>query len=201
MGDGNIKSFFSTIVRPLIGTLSGSFLLSFVLSFTDFGIPASLGGTYSVISTKLYEVMLGSMPNFELGAAIAIFMLIPSAMGILLLGYLEKFDFHYDKISKVELTKNKFRDSIFSIFSILIMIVIISIFIVIFIVPFVNDFPYDMSFTTKFLKEAFESNQIIDIFKNSCLVAFITSLIGTFIAYVAALINVRTNMSNKEKNQ
>lgn len=199
MGDRSVKSFFSTIIRPLIGTLSGSFLLSFVLSFTDFGIPASLGGTYNVISTKLYEVMLGSMPNFELGAAIAIFMLIPSAIGILLLGYLEKFDFHYDKISKVELNKNKFRDLIFATFSILIVIGIVSIFIVMFIVPFVNAFPYDMSFTTKFLKEAFESNQIIDIFKNSCLVAFMTALLGTFISYVAALINVRTNMGNKEK--
>lgn len=69
MGDNFFRSFINTIFRPLIGTLGGAFVLSFILSFTDFGIPASVGGTYSVISTQLYEVMLGSIPNFNGGAA------------------------------------------------------------------------------------------------------------------------------------
>ena len=51
MGDNVLRSFINTIFRPLIGTLGGAFVLSFILSFTDFGIPASVGGTYSVIST------------------------------------------------------------------------------------------------------------------------------------------------------
>ena len=72
MGDNLFKSFMNTIFRPLIGTLGGAFVLSFILSFTDFGIPASVGGTYSVISMQLYQVMLGSIPDFNAGAAIAI---------------------------------------------------------------------------------------------------------------------------------
>ncbi len=49
MGDGAIRSFTNTIIRPLLGTLGGAFVLSFILSFTDFGIPASIGGTYQVV--------------------------------------------------------------------------------------------------------------------------------------------------------
>ena len=67
MGDGTLRSFLNTIIRPLMGTLGGAFVLSFILSFTDFGIPASVGGTYNVVATQLYQVMLGSIPNFNNG--------------------------------------------------------------------------------------------------------------------------------------
>ena len=84
MGDGVLRSFMNTIVRPLWGTLGGAFVLSFILSFTDFGIPASVGGTYNVVATQLYQVMLGSIPDFNNGAVIAVFMLIPAVFGVLL---------------------------------------------------------------------------------------------------------------------
>ena len=42
MGDKPLKTFFTTIFNPLIGTLTGAFIQSFFLSFTDFGIPASV---------------------------------------------------------------------------------------------------------------------------------------------------------------
>ena len=82
MGDGVIRSFTNTIVRPLLGTLGGAFVLSFILSFTDFGIPASIGGTYNVVATQLYQVMLGSIPNFNNGAVIAVLMLVPALFGV-----------------------------------------------------------------------------------------------------------------------
>ena len=100
MGDGTVRSFMNTIVRPLLGTLGGAFVLSFILSFTDFGIPASVGGTYNVIATQLYQVMLGSIPDFNNGAVIAVLMLLPAVFGVLLLTYLERFNFQYDKFTK-----------------------------------------------------------------------------------------------------
>lgn len=43
MGDSPLKTFYITSVRPMMGTIAASFILSFFLSFTDFGIPASIG--------------------------------------------------------------------------------------------------------------------------------------------------------------
>ena len=77
-----IRSFTNTIVQPLLGTLGGVFVLSFILSFTDFGIPASIGGTYNVVATQLYQEMLGSIPNFNNGAVIAILMLVPALFSV-----------------------------------------------------------------------------------------------------------------------
>ena len=70
MGDKKSDTFFITILRPLTGTLAASFIQSFFLAFTDFGIPASVGGQYEVLASLLYDEMLGSIPDFNKGAVI-----------------------------------------------------------------------------------------------------------------------------------
>lgn len=62
MGDGHLSTFWIAILRPLLGTLAGAFIQSFFLCFTDFGIPASVGGKYDVVATVLYNEMLGACP-------------------------------------------------------------------------------------------------------------------------------------------
>lgn len=59
MGDGTLRSFMNTIVRPLWGTLGGAFVLSFILSFTDFGIPASVGGRITWLLLSCIRSCLG----------------------------------------------------------------------------------------------------------------------------------------------
>jgi len=199
MGDNLFRNFTNTILRPLIGTLGGAFVISFILSFTDFGIPASVGGTYSVIATQLYQVMLGAIPNFNSGSAIAMLMLIPALFGVVFLNYLEKFNFHYDKFTNTALAKNKLRDSCFGMLSIAMVVGIILIFLVMFITPFVKNFPYDMSFTTSFFKDTLFSKMILDVYENSLLVAIVSAVLGTLISYSAAIINARTTMSKNIK--
>ena len=61
MGDHALVTFLETIIRPLLGTLAASFVQCFFLCFTDYGIPASVGGQYEVVATVLYNEMLGSV--------------------------------------------------------------------------------------------------------------------------------------------
>ncbi|MFU2014061.1 ABC transporter permease subunit [Peribacillus butanolivorans] len=197
MGDGTIRSFMNTIVRPLLETLGGAFVLSFILSFTDFGIPASVGGTYTVVATQLYQVMLGSIPDFNNGAAIAVLMLIPVVFGVLLLNYLEKLNFHYDKFSDIELSQHKGRDLCFGSVSLLVLIGMLSVFAVMFIAPFLNSFPYDLSFTLKHFIDTFQSSDLIAVYKNSLFVAILTAVFGTLIAFCSAVLNVRTSLKWK----
>ena len=119
MGDGPLATFRMTVLRPLLGTLGASFVQSFFLSFTDFGIPAAVGGEYEVISSVLYKQMLGSIPNFNNGAVVAAVMLIPSVISIALLQYLDRYNVRYNKISQVELKKNKIRDGVSTAVSLL----------------------------------------------------------------------------------
>ena len=197
MGDKPLKTFFTTIFKPLIGTLMGAFIQSFFLSFTDFGIPASVGGEFNVISTFLYTEMLGSIPNFNNGAVIAVVMLIPSVLSIFALTYLEKYNFKYDKISEIEIPKNKARDIIFSVISISVVGTVLSIFVVIFIVPFVSRWPYDMNSTFTNIKNIFQTSTLSKIYINSLIVALLTAVFGTIISYGAALVTCRSNLNKK----
>jgi iron(III) transport system permease protein len=197
MGDSTVRSFMNTIVRPLLGTLGGAFVLSFILSFTDFGIPASVGGTYTVVATHLYQVMLGSIPDFNNGAVIAVLMLLPAVFGVFILNYLEKFNFHYDKFTDTELVQHKFRDTFFGITSSVILLFMFSVFVVMFIAPFLTSFPYDPTFTFKHIIDVFQSSDLTAVYKNSLLVATLTAVFGTLIAYFSAILNVRTPLKGK----
>ncbi len=199
MGDGFCRSFMNAVFRPLIGTIGAAFAVSFILSFTDFGIPASVGGTYTVIATELYQVMLGAIPDFNSGSVIAILMLLPAAVGVVFLNYLERFNFYYDTISATELPENKLRDTIFSGISLIVVTGMISIFLVMFIAPFVKNYPYDMSFSMQFIKNALFNRAMLGVYENSLMVAFASAAVGTLIAYSSAIINVRTTMNRKAK--
>lgn len=191
MGDSKWKTFVTTILRPLAGNLTISFIQSFTLSFTDYGIPAALAGNVDLLSTRLYNEMLGSLPDFHAGSAISIIMLLPSIISIVLITYLHKYNIRYDKISQVELEKNKVRDIVFGIVSIGIIGMILSVFVVIFIIPFVEQWPYRISFTLENIEKMFSDSALIDVYLNSIFVAFFTAVIGTVLAYSTALVSAR----------
>ena len=99
MKDGKMRRFYHTLLRPLFIPIGNAFILSFILSFTDFGIPASIGADYNVISITLYQMILGSIPKFAEGAVIAMLMLIPAIIGFIFLTIIEKWNVQQRAIS------------------------------------------------------------------------------------------------------
>lgn len=199
MGDSNFRTFMQTIIRPLSGTIAASIIQCFFLSFTDFGIPASVGGELEVVAGVLYTEMLGSVPNFNNGAVVAMMMLLPSVVSICLLTYLERYNIRYNKISDIEMKKSKVRDISLGMISALILICIIAIFAVIAIVPFIDEWPYRISFTVEHFKVVFEDQSLIAVVKNSFITALLTAAFGSLVVYGAALITARSTISGKCK--
>lgn len=197
MGDSGFSTFAQTILRPLVGTLVASFIQCFFLCFTDFGIPASVGGKVQVIATVLYNQMLGSVPDFNNGAVVAMIMMLPSLISIVILKYLDRYNVRYDKISRIEIPKNKVRDSVCVILSFMTIVSILSIFAVIFVVPFVQGWPYNMEFTMKHVQSVIGDKALVKVYSNSIRVAVITAIAGTIVAYGAAVITTRSAISSK----
>lgn len=200
MGDRSMATFLQTVFRPLLGTLAASMVQCFFLCFTDYGIPASVGGEYDVVATVLYNEMLGSIPNFNRGAVVAVMMLIPSVISILLLHYLERYNVRYNKISTIEFRKNYVRDGVFGILSGLILLVMISIFAVIFVVPLVQEWPYQTSFTLEHVKSVLQDNSLLGVYENSLFVAVATAVAGLLVTYGAALSSARSSLNGKLKS-
>ena len=199
MGDNHIQTFIGTVLRPLLGTLAASFVQCFFLCFTDYGIPASVGGEYDVVATVLYNEMLGSIPNFNTGSTVAMFMLVPSVVTIALLHCLEKYNIRYNKISSIEIRKNTARDIILGAASGIILIAVISVFAVIFVVPLVYEWPYRIEFTLEHVKSVLTDRSLIGVYKNSIIVAVLTAFFGSLTTYGAALTTARSGISIKAK--
>lgn len=194
MGDGTLSTFWIAILRPLLGTLAGAFIQAFFLCFTDFGIPASVGGDYEVIATVLYNEMLGGVPDFNRGAVISVVMLLPSIVSILLLRFLERYNIRYDRISDADLRRNPGRDTAWGLSGTVLAILILCMFVVIFVVPLVERWPYQTGFTLEHFQEVFSDNELQTVYLNSLGMALATALFGTLAAYGAALITARSKL-------
>lgn len=199
MGDNPWQTFTGTVVRPLLGTLAASFVQCFFLCFTDYGIPASVGGQYEVAASVLYNEMLGSIPNFNRGSVVAVLMLIPSVLTIALLHYLEKYNIRYNKISVIEIRKNRLRDGLLGLGSALVLVLVLSVFAVIFLVPFVEEWPYRISFTLEHLENVLRDKSLLGVYKNSLAAALLTALFGSLTTYGAALATARSRMPDRAK--
>ena len=194
MGDGTLSTFWIAILRPLLGTLAGAFIQSFFLCFTDFGIPASVGGDYDVIATVLYNEMLGGVPDFNRGAVISVVMLLPSIVSILLLRFLERYNIRYDRISDADLRRNPGRDTAWGLSGVVVSVLMLSLFVVIFVVPLVERWPYQTGFTLEHFQEVFADNELQRVYLNSLVMSLATALFGTLAAYGAALITARSQL-------
>ncbi len=196
MGDRGIQTFWMTVLRPLLGTFATSFVQCFALTFTDYGIPASVGGEFEVVASVLYNEMLGSVPSFENGAVVAVFMLIPSVLSFALLRYLEKYNIRYKKISTIDIARNRTRDFIFGCFSILVSLVVVAVFLVIFVVIFLEEWPYKLGFTFDNIMSVFGDSALIGVYQNSLWMSILTALFGTLLAFGASIVSVRSHMPN-----
>lgn len=194
MGDGPVRTFLGTAVRPLVGTLGAALIQSFTLSFTDFGIPASIGGSFDVVAIHLYNEMLGAIPNFGGGAAVAVSMLLPSIISILLINYLERYNFRYNRICRQDIVKSRLRDAVCGAGALAVIGTIAAVFAVMFVVPFVRNWPYEVEFSLERFMRILSSRGLLSIYGNSLWVALLTALLGTLLSYGAALASARSGL-------
>lgn len=194
MGDGPWQTFYMTAIRPVVGSLLSAFILSFFLSFTDFGIPVSIAGEYEVIATQLYTTMMGAIPNFGEGAVIAMAMLVPSVASVVMLRWVDRFNFRYNKISKAEVSTNTFRDALYLLYYTLISLALLSVFVVMFVVPFVKQWPYQPYFTLDVITRIVSDSSIWQVYEHSIGVALVSAAVGTIFCYAAALVKARSQL-------
>lgn len=199
MGDQALSTFKIAVLQPLLGTLAGAFVQAFFLSFTDFGIPASVGGKFEVIATILYNQMLEGIPDFNRGAVVAVTMLIPSVISIVILRFIERYNIRYNRISEVELRHNPVRDIGWGSVSLLAAFGIVAVFAVILIVPMVEEWPYQTGFSLEHIQAVLQDSDLLSSYGHSLLMALLTAFFGTLVAYGGALITARSKLTGGYK--
>lgn len=201
LGTSNFRKFFTITLPNMKYGMISSFIIAFILSFTDFGAPKVVGGNYSVLATDVYIKVVGQN-NMAMGAVVSIILLIPSVIAFFIDQKIQKK--HGVVLNAKSIVyrakKNKIRDTFFYIYTILICFFILSIFITIFVSAFSKLWPYNLSFSLNNFK-FYDYNGGIEIFfKNSFILAILSGIFGTFMTFMSAyLIEKKENKTLKDK--
>ncbi|WP_037587309.1 ABC transporter permease subunit [Stenoxybacter acetivorans] len=191
MGDSAWRRFGTTVLQPLVGTLAAAFIQCFFLSFTDFGIPASIGGKYEVVAIRLYTEMLGSSPSFGRGAVAALSMLLPAVVSVAMLSWLSRFNAAMPHTQTTVLPRCVWADYAWGAVSAMLVLAILSPFAVILIVPWVQSWPYVLSFSTFTVWDVLTTPNLTAVYRNTLWAALFTALAGTVLSFSAALLRER----------
>lgn len=194
LGASTGKTLWTAWIRPLMPAIGSAFILSFILSFTDYGIPAAIGGTYHVLANRLYDTILGSIPDFGKGAVLTLVLLCPAVFAFALVKALDRLHTHSEKASTVETQRRPVRDFGFALFSALVALAILCVFAVMIVVPFTRSWPYDTRFSLTTFASALGTSNLLVSYRNSLLTSALTAILGTAIAFAAALITARSSM-------
>lgn len=201
LGTSNFRKFFTITLPNMKYGMISSFIIAFILSFTDFGAPKVVGGNFSVLATDVYIKVVGQN-NMSMGAVVSIILLIPSVAAFFIDQKIQKKQGVVLNAKSIPYTakENKARDIFFYIYTILICLFIISIFVTIFVSAFSKLWPYDLSFSLNNFK-FYDYNGGIEIFfKNSFILAFFSGIFGTFMTFMSAyLIEKKEKKTLKDK--
>ncbi|MHD0318456.1 putative 2-aminoethylphosphonate ABC transporter permease subunit [Fusobacterium sp. THCT1E2] len=201
LGTNNFRKFFTITLPNMKYGIISSFIIAFILSFTDFGAPKVVGGNFSVLATDVYIKVVGQN-NMAMGAVVSIILLIPSVIAFFIDQKIQKKQGVVLNAKSIpyRAKKNKVRDIFFYIYSILICFFILSIFATIFVSAFSKLWPYNLSFSLNNFK-FYDYNGGIEIFlKNSLILAVLSGIFGTFMTFMSAyLIEKKEKKTLKDK--
>ncbi|MGL5973096.1 MAG: putative 2-aminoethylphosphonate ABC transporter permease subunit, partial [Oscillospiraceae bacterium] len=191
-----------TITLPNVkyGLISSVFIC-FTYSFTDFGAPSVVGGSYNVLATDIYKQVIGQQ-NFNMGAVVGIIMMIPAVASFFVDRFVtsKQSGSISSKAVPYVIKKSKLSDNLSFGFCTTICLLMIGFFAMSLYASLVNIWPYNMSLTLKhydFTKVA--AGSASTAIQNSIIVSIFTAVIGTTVAFLTAYIMEKVHILPKVK--
>jgi len=193
MGVSAFKKFM-TITLPSIkyGLISSCFIV-FSLTFTDFGAPRIVGGSYNVLATDIFRHVVGRQ-NFNIGAVVGLILLMPAVLSFFVdrLTQSKNADAVSAKSVDYRIKPNKLRDILFTVYCAIINIGILAIFGAVAYASAVKQYPWDLSLTFKHYIFKSATTGGINAYFNSLLMATLTAVIGTILVFFNAYLIEKT---------
>lgn len=184
------KNQFTAIMLPYLRKpLISVFFATFTLIITDYGVPLMVGGKYITVASVMYQEVIGQL-DFGKGAVYGSLLLIPAVVAFVV-DLLNK-----NKNSAVFIAKEcPLSDKKMSIAVSYLICVLVGLFTLLPLLSFVlsaftTDYPNNLTFTLQNIGKAIKL-RADEYLLNSVLIAFLTALTGTIIAFFAAYLSAR----------
>lgn len=189
MGASPFRTFFRVTLPSIRYGLINSFIVCFTMSFTDFGAPEVVGGSYSVLATDIYRQVVGQQ-KMSMGAVVGVILTIPALISFIIDLVMKKKNARNELSSKAvafEPKESKGRDIFYQVFCTLVVLFFIILIGAVAMSAFVKVWPYDMSFTLKHFNfgAALHGTGVVS-FANSVKLALGTAALGTVLVFTFA---------------
>lgn len=151
LGSNPVKTFFKITLPGIKYGLVNAFIVCFTLSFTDFGAPQVVGGSYNVLATDIYKQVVGQQ-NMSMGAVVGVILTIPAFVAFMI-DFIMRKNSASDELSSKAVAfvpeKSKIRDIVYQIYCTVIVLIHVVLVASILMSAIVNRWPNDMTLTLK----------------------------------------------------
>lgn len=200
LGASEWKKFFSITIPNIKYALFNTFIVIFILSLTDFGVPKILGGQVSLLATEIYKEVIGQQ-NFGMGAALSLLLFIPViiAAGIDIYIRFKQKDLKPMQSSSLHYRFGLKQRLFFGFGSWVVALGLVSILGIVVYGSFINFWPYDLTLTWSnydFEALGFEWRGYF----NSLKLALSVGVLGTVLAFISSYLVMRSSLQSGLKN-
>lgn len=150
LGTKPSRQFRDLTLPAIVFALLNAAFVVFIITITDFGNAAVIGGDYSVLATEIYTQVIG-LRNFNMGAVVGIMLLLPTVISY----YIERRAMkrqqgrHATNVQRFVPTFQAARDIPMALACFAICAMILSVICIVIYASFVKLWPYNQSLTFK----------------------------------------------------
>lgn len=189
LGAGSWHRFLTvTLVHALPG-LANAFMIAFILTITDFGVPKMLAGNFPMLATEIYTLAVGEQ-NFAAASLLGLGLLIPALAALRVSGCFAQTETRSNPVNQM-LEPAPWRDAVAGILAWSVVGAELLVIGIVIYGSFTTFWPYETALTLanySFQNSAYGVNPWL----HSLAMSFSVALIGTVLIWSGAYLTVRT---------
>ena len=193
LGTSAARKFFTiTLPGAKYGLISAA-LVTFTLVITDFGIPKVIGGSFNVLATDIFKLVIGQQ-DFQRGAVVAVFLLAPALLTFFVDRFVQRKQHSMLTARAVPYIPRPAPgfDLAMMLYCVLIAALMLAVFGMALYASFVKFWPYDLSFSLRHYAFGLVDAEVDVAFVNSLKLAAGTAVGGTILVFCGAYLLEKT---------
>jgi iron(III) transport system permease protein len=193
MGTSAARKFFTiTLPGAKYGLISAA-LVTFTLVVTDFGIPKVIGGSFNVLATDVFKLVIGQQ-DFQRGAVVALLLLAPAVLTFAVDHWVSKKQTAMLTARAVPYAPKRapLYDAIMEVYCVLVCALILAMLGMAVFASFASFWPYNLTPSLRHYTMGLFDAEVGEAFVNSLAMAAGTAVFGGALVFIGAYMLEKT---------
>ncbi|HSE02339.1 MAG TPA: putative 2-aminoethylphosphonate ABC transporter permease subunit [Burkholderiales bacterium] len=193
LGTRRARKFFTITLPGAKYGLASATMVTFTLVITDFGIPKVIGGSFNVLATDVFKLVIGQQ-DFPKGAVVALVLLAPALLTFAVDRIVQRKQTSMLTTRAVPYAPKPSRgfDIAMTVYCVVVALLMLAVLGMAIFASFVKFWPYDLSLGLGNYIYGIVDGGVNVAFFNSLKLAFGTAIVGTAIVFVGAYLMEKT---------